>query len=306
MESLGEGYYLSEKETRFPSPGSVNSYHSVLYYNKTPLADVHYGFEDDISRKVEDLLSQPIWSLYTCGEYEKVNKKVASMVFFNGITLGATMDEVRAIFGEPDYIDPIVGKSWAYYYKRTENFNCISFQFNDDDKLYCIGLTYHTDEDIEQGALQQEEWEQSVRESIGSISKGLNTVKFPCTFGELSVLGLEADSVVFNEADRTAEVEFYSGRYPAGSAVLADCAKGETDLGSKKVTRLQINIEPISELDFYCAVFGHGVTPEELTEILGEPETAGVYKYPIYNTDNAYVEFTFDETLKTLTYSLDS
>ncbi|MCH5205452.1 MAG: hypothetical protein J1F09_00775 [Oscillospiraceae bacterium] len=304
VDSLGEGYYLNEKETRFER--TTDCVDSVLYYGKTALFNLNYR-DYDMYWGFDELPSAKAFSIYTCRDKgDKVNKKLASMLFFNGITLGATKDEVRAIFGEPDDIDPITGEIWEYFYKRTENFGCIFFRFNDDDKLYCIGLTYHTDEDIEQGALQEEVWKQSVRESIGSIWKGLNTVKFPCTFGELSVLGLEADSVVFNEAYRTAEVEFYSGRYPAGSAVLADCAKGETDLGSKKVTRLQLNIEPISELDFYCAVFGHGVTPEELTEILGEPEIAGVYKYPMYNVENAFVEFGFDETLKSLTFTFDS
>lgn len=236
----------------------------------------------------------------------KIDKKLASMVFFNGITLGATKDEVRAIFGEPDYIDSITGSIWNYNYNRNEHFPCIMFRFNEDGELFTMGLTFWGEEDFEEARQLEEQWKEMVTQSTNYISVDDERVEFPCTFGELSFLELDANSLVFNEENNTAEGAVYSGRYPAGSVVLADCAKGETDFSSKKVARLRLNVESTRELNFYYATFSYWTPPEEVVKYLGEPETPGVYRYPIYNVENAFVEFGFDETLSSLTFSFDS
>lgn len=310
VDSLGDSYYLSEKDARIPS--NVNGggiYGSDLYYNKTPLLTVSYNIDNGIWMNFEDLPPLEADSIHTISsdKNNKVDKKLASMIFFNGITLGAAKDEVREIFGEPDR--DTFSVMWTYFDSGNEHFPCINFHFNENDELFFIELDFWDEKDFEAARLNDEMWKEEARQSTNRLSFFGDSIELPCTpgdFGKLGDIVLDTESLVFNEANRTAEGTVYSGRIPAGKITLADCSKGETDFGSKRILALQLDVDHSSELNFGCATLGSWSTPEDAVKYLGETEIAGVYRYPMYNVENAFVEFGFEETLKTLTFTFDS
>lgn len=310
VDSLGDSYYLSEKDARIPVEAEGGGiFGSDLYYNKTPLFVVSYRIDKGIWLDFEDLPPLEADSIHTISSVKnnKVDKKLASMIFFNGITLGATKDEVREIFGEPDR--DMVSIMWTYFDSGNEHFPCINFHFNENDELFFIELDFWDEKDFEAARINDEMWKEEARQSTNRLSLMTEKIELPCTPGDLSRLGdvsVDTDRLLFNEENHTAEGTVYSGRIPAGKITLADCSKGETDISSKRILTLQLDVDYSRELDFGCATLEHWSTPKDAVKYLGEPEIAGVYRYPMYNVENAFVEFGFDETLKTLTFTFDS
>lgn len=144
--SLGEDYSLVELTTK-----SWESSKGVIYYKKTALLSLDY--RDKYS--LDELPSVPVRAI-TIGSDPtsgKVDKKAASMIFFNGITLGATKDEIRAKFGDPDY--ELGELSWHYNRNReglvegAGMISYINFQFNSKGELFRFRLSFYTEEELQ-------------------------------------------------------------------------------------------------------------------------------------------------------------
>ena len=145
-DSLGEDYSLVEEATKLLDPSM-----GVIYYKKTALLSLNYRDKYTF----DELPSVPVKSITVGSDPAsgKVDKNAAAMIFFNGITLGATQDEIRAIFGDPDY--EVGDLSWHYNRNReglvagSGMISYINFQFNSKGELFRFRLYFYTEEELQ-------------------------------------------------------------------------------------------------------------------------------------------------------------
>ena len=127
IDSLGKEFVINDKDTIIDDSGHCSTF---VYCND----EIVFGATYERINNTEDILSANPKGISISTD-ENTNPNVS----LNGVTLGASRDEVEAALGKPqnDQNDPL----WAYVDSKTGK-SCIGMRF-DENKLCTITLLFY-------------------------------------------------------------------------------------------------------------------------------------------------------------------
>ena len=128
IDSLGEGYTIKEEDTQIFDSGACGTH---LYYNDEAILTAEYV---DI-QSFDQIISKEPWALNTYWE-DSLDDYYNDALTFNGIHLGATVDEVEEVYGEANQKSDTL---LTYVDKKTGE-DCLFFRINDREEVYCVIL----------------------------------------------------------------------------------------------------------------------------------------------------------------------
>ncbi|MDR0919399.1 MAG: hypothetical protein LBM93_09175 [Oscillospiraceae bacterium] len=130
IESLGKDFEIDRETTDFDK--GKTSVVNLTYKNNY----IKYlGIILKNAQSFEELGTTSLGSVVVWCEEDL--KSARNEVFFNGISLGDTMDKVKTAFGNPEQED---SSTMLYYDKDSPEHGCLSFWFNDTGELYTFNI----------------------------------------------------------------------------------------------------------------------------------------------------------------------
>ncbi|MDR0983625.1 MAG: hypothetical protein LBL93_01255 [Ruminococcus sp.] len=131
IESLGKDFEIDKETTDFDK--GKTSVVNLKYKNNR----IKYlGIILKNVQSFEELDTTSLGSVVVWCEEEDL-KSARNEIFFNGISLGDTMDKVKTAFGNPEKED---SSTMLYFDKDSPEHGFLSFWFNDTGELYTFNI----------------------------------------------------------------------------------------------------------------------------------------------------------------------
>jgi hypothetical protein len=130
IESLGDEYSINEEDTKILDSGACVV---KLCYNDIELDYISINYTD--IQNFEQLQTKEPYAI-SVNVFDDDPHAYSDAIAFNGIRLGASIDEVESVFGISDKKTDTA----IYYAVGNTTKNCIGFLFNNKGELYAFSI----------------------------------------------------------------------------------------------------------------------------------------------------------------------